>query len=59
MMKDYLIVVSLETKLAAESSITRLSYWRGNCGEISGKVLALHRFCSPSAHNEFSGAAWI
>jgi hypothetical protein len=47
MMQDYPIGRSLETKLAAKSSLSHRHIQGGNCGEISGKVLACTDFVHP------------
>jgi hypothetical protein len=47
MMQDYPISLSLETKLAAESSFSHCHIQGGNCGEISDKVPACTDFVHP------------
>jgi len=47
MMRDYPIGRSLETKLAAESSINHCHIQGGNCGEISDPVPAGTDFVHP------------
>jgi len=47
MLQDYPIGRSLETKLAAESSISHRYIQSGNCGEISDQVPACTDFVHP------------
>jgi hypothetical protein len=47
MVKGYPMILPLQTKLAAQSSISHRHIQVGNCGGIASKVAALHEFCSP------------
>jgi hypothetical protein len=63
MVKGYPMILSLQTKLAAQSSVNHRHIGYDNCGEIPGqaarKTAGLPGFCSPHVHNEFSGASVI